>query len=165
MIADQLSRRVVISTEWSLPPDVFQMIQRWNPNLQIDLFATSLNNQLPIFISPCPDEKAVAIDALSTSWAKWNHLYIFPPTNLISKVLAKITQSVLESAILLTPELPTRPWYMALQLRMIPSRLIEVHLQQIVVDKLVSNPTPTKLRVWKLSEHHMRKDFQTAQKE
>ena len=162
VIADQLSRRTEISTEWSLPPETFQKIRLWNPKLQVDLFATHLNNQLPTFISPCPDERAVAIDALSTPWDKWKHLYIFPPTNLISKVLAKMTQSALESAILVTPETPTRPWYMALQLREIPSRLIEVHLQQIVVDRLVVKPQATKLRVWKLSKSHTRESFQTA---
>ena len=162
VIADQLSRRIEISTEWSLPPEAFQRIRLWNPKLQVDLFATHLNNQLPTFISLCPDERAVAIDALSTPWDKWKHLYIFPPTNLISKVLAKMTQSALESAILVTPETPTRPWYMTLQLREIPSRLIEVHLQQIVVDRLVVKPQATKLRVWKLSKSHTRESFQTA---
>ena len=162
VIADQLSRRVEISTEWSLSPRDFQRILSWNPELQVDLFATSLNNQLPTFISPCPDEKAAAIDALSTPWDRWEHLYIFPPTNLISKVLAKMTQSSLKSATLVTPETPTRPWYMALELLKAPSRLIEVHLQQIVVDKLVVNPRTTKLRVWKLSKHHTKRGFQTA---
>ena len=160
VIADQLSRKVEISTEWSLSPRDFQKILRLNPRLQVDLFATSLNNQLQTFISPCPDEKAAAVDALSTPWDKWKHFYIFPPTNLISKVLAKMTQSSLDSAILVMPETPTRPWYMALELLEIPSMLIEVHLQQIVVDKLVVKPQPTKLRVWKLSKHHTRRGFQ-----
>ena len=70
VIADQLSRRIEISTEWSLPPETFQRIRLWNPKIQIDLFATHLNNQLPMFISPCPDERAEGIDALSISWDK-----------------------------------------------------------------------------------------------
>ena len=162
VIADQLSRRREISTERSLSQTDFQRILFQNPQLQVDLFATSLNNQLPIFVSPCPDERAAAVDALASHWDRWKHLYLFPPTNLISRVLAKITQSEIESAILVTPETPTRPWYMALQLRKIPSMVMEVHLQQLVVDELVVEPQTTKLRVWRLSKQHTKRDFQIA---
>ena len=35
---------------------------------QIDLFATRLNNKLPLFVSPVPDPLATAVDALSLAW-------------------------------------------------------------------------------------------------
>ena len=162
VLADQLSRGVELSTEWSLAEEDFQMIWNRYPKLQVDLFATSLNNKLQTFISPCPDKRAAAVDALSTPWDSWDHLYLFPPTNLISKALAKLTTSTFKNAVLITPDTPTRPWYMGLEIRKVPSTLMEVHLQQIVVDTLVTKPQVSRLRVWQLSSHHMRVSFQTA---
>ncbi|CAL4242526.1 unnamed protein product [Meganyctiphanes norvegica] len=60
VIVNQLSRNIALSTEWSLAPSTFQTILKLNPNLQVDLFATSLNNKLKTFISPCPDMKLTA---------------------------------------------------------------------------------------------------------
>ena len=164
VIADQLSRGVELTTEWSLTTKDFKRILKINPLLQVDLFATSLNNQLQTFVSPCPDKRAAAVDALSTSWDKWEHLYLFPPTNLVPKALAKLASSRFKSAVLVTTETPTRPWYMALILRKVPSVLLEVHLQQIVIDRLVVKPSVSKLRVWQLSRQHMKEDFLTAMK-
>ena len=141
VIADQLSRRKELPSEWSLSPKDFQRVLSRNRFLQVDLFATSLNNQLRAYMSPCPDKKAVAVDALTAPWDKWQHIYLFPPTNLISRVLPKLTDSRVESAILITPDTPTRPWYMSLALRNIPSTPMEVHLQQIVVNQLVVTRT------------------------
>ena len=161
VLADQLSRKTTISSEWSIPQEVFQKILHINPKLEVDLFATHLNNKLPTFVSPCPDQ-GIAIDALSIPWDKWKHLYMFPPRPLIAKALAKLVQTQFLSAILVTPEAPTRPWFLALKLRMIPSTLMTIHLHQIVVSKQVTASLPTTLRVWNISKKHMTKDFQTA---
>lgn len=150
IIADQLSRKVTLSTEWSLPAKDFRKILKMNPKLQVDLFATHLNHKLKTFISPCPDQQAVAVDAMAVPWDRWKHLYLYPPSSLISKVLAKLTETKFKSAILITPEMPTKPWYMALKLRRIPSTLMKVHLQQVVVNKMVRATNQTKLRVWRL---------------
>ena len=160
--ADQLSRNSALLTEWSLQKKDFQKILWINAKLQVDLFATSLNNQLKVFISPCPDQKASAVDALTTSWDKWEHLYLFPPTPLISKVLAKLAQTKFKTAVLVTPELTGRPWYMALRLHKIPSIPMMATLQQIVVNQTVQQEKPTKLRVWKLLGKRTRKGFLTA---
>ncbi|CAL4069054.1 unnamed protein product, partial [Meganyctiphanes norvegica] len=79
VIADQLSRKEALSTEWSLQPKDFQKILDLNPNLEVDLFATSLNYQLGNYVSPCPDADAIAVDALTTQWDQWDHLYLYPP--------------------------------------------------------------------------------------
>ena len=66
VMADLLSRsNQVQSTEWSLHPQVFKQIcQRWfTPH--VDLFATYLNHNLPLYVSPIPDLKAWHIDALN----------------------------------------------------------------------------------------------------
>ena len=155
IVADQLSRRTALQSEWSLAPEDFKRILVQNPLLQVDLFATKLNNQLPTYVSPCPDENAAAIDALSTPWNRWKHLYIFPPTNLISKVLAKMIDASVDSITLVTPNLPSRPWFMSLNLKRIPSFTMKVTLQQIVVDKVVFRSQTTELRVWILSKMHL----------
>ena len=150
IIADQLSRKVALSTEWSLPDKEFRDILKINPNLQVDLFATHLNHKLETFVSPCPDQRAIAVDAMSIHWSRWEHLYLYPPSSMISRVLSKLTETKFKSAILITPEMPCRPWYMALKLRQIPSSIMKVHLQQIVVNKMVRSHNRTKLHVWQL---------------
>ena len=57
----------------------------------IDLFATRLNKKLPIYVSPIPDEKALAIDAMSMNWNRM-HAYAFPPFALIPAIINKIHQ-------------------------------------------------------------------------
>ena len=160
IIADQLSRRTELPTEWSLSPEDFKKIYRLNPEIQVDLFATKLNNKLSTYVSPCPDEKAAAVDAFKTPWDRWKNLYIYPPANLISKVLAKITTFNLEKAVLVTPDTTTRPWFMSLKLMRVPSYTMVVTLQQVVVDRLVKQSQTTKLRIWTLCKEHLGRSFQ-----
>ncbi len=68
-LADLLSRMdKVVHTEWTLLHSVFEALcMAWDtPNL--DLFATRLNNRLPVFVSPMADPLAVDVDAMSMSW-------------------------------------------------------------------------------------------------
>ena len=162
VVADQLSRRTELPSEWSLSTRDFQKILKQNPLLQVDLFATNLNNKLPAYISPCPDNKAAAVDSLTFPWNMWKHLYLFPPTSMISRAVAKMTESSFESAILITPDTPSRPWFMSLELRGIPSSPMVVQLQQVVVDHLVIQPQASKLRVWKLSRDLLPKSSHVA---
>ena len=165
VLADQLSRNTSLSTEWSLTDQDFQKILKLNQLLQVDLFATKLNKKLPVFVSPCPDPTAVAVNALTISWDNWDHLYIYPPTPLISKVLCQLTHTSYVTAVLITPETPTRPWYMALQLQGVQSTLLEVYLQQIVVDKIVTQPQTTKLRAWQLSGQRIKQNSVAVNKQ
>ena len=55
-------------TEWSLHPEVVNLIFRlWGPPV-VDMFATVHNTHLPQFMSPVPEPRAMAIDALSQDW-------------------------------------------------------------------------------------------------
>ena len=163
VIADMLSRNDPLSSEWSLSSLDFKQILLLEPHLEVDLFATSFNNKLPTFLSPCPDKTAAGVDALATSWDKWKYLYMFPPTPLIPKVIAKIMNSHFRRAVLVTQDTPTRPWFMSLQLRKIPSVPLTAQLSQIVVDKVVSRPSTSKLRVWLFSGEHTKKESQRTQ--
>ena len=56
-LVDQLSRATrPVATEWALNSLVFRAItQKWGEP-GIDLFATRLNKQLLVYVSPCPDD-------------------------------------------------------------------------------------------------------------
>ena len=65
-LADLLSRMdKIVHTEWTLLQSVFEALcMTWDkPNL--DLFATRLNNILPVFVSPMADPLALDVDAMS----------------------------------------------------------------------------------------------------
>ena len=91
VLADSLSRSLApVNTEWELHQAVFQsIVLHWgNPN--IDLFATSLNFKVTTFVSPVPDPRAYAVDAMSLSW-EGMFAYAFPPFRFLAPVLHKIT--------------------------------------------------------------------------
>ena len=93
VIADMLSREgQILPTEWSLNQAVVQALFREWGTPQIDLFATRYNHKCLIFVSPVPDSRAYATDALSMDW---NHLwgYAYPPQPILAKVLQKIRTS------------------------------------------------------------------------
>ena len=79
VIADKLSRHgQVIQTEWSLHPEVFNLlVQTWH-RPQVDMFATKYNCKLAQYVSPVPDPSAWAVDALTVSWENLD-MYAFPP--------------------------------------------------------------------------------------
>ena len=80
VIADKLSRQgQVIQTEWSLHQEVFDLLtQTWH-RPQVDMFATKYNCKLDQYVSPVPDPRAWAVDALTVSWENLD-MYIFPPS-------------------------------------------------------------------------------------
>ena len=111
VVADKLSRLgQTIQTEWSLLPQVFQKVcERWH-RPQIDLFATRFNNKLPLFVSPVPDPRATAIDALSLPWGDLD-AYAFPPTAILGKVVEKLQDCPCKRLILIAPGWPNMTWF------------------------------------------------------
>ena len=115
VLADALSRPDKPSpTEWTLHPKAFRLICDSHHRPMVDLFATSFNNQLPIYVSPIPDPAAWGVDALHLSWEGLD-AYAFPPPILLPRVVAKIqaTQNLLLT--LVAPYWPARPWFPALR--------------------------------------------------
>ena len=102
VIADQLSRDTILWTEWPFQKEDFLRILAQKRNIQVDLFATSLNNKLKTFVYPWPDQQAAGVDAMIIPCDKWEHLYLFPPTVMISKALAKLSEMKFLTAILIT---------------------------------------------------------------
>ena len=110
VIADSLSRRdKVIQTEWSLHPKIFQRnCQIWHRPM-IDLFATKMNNKLPLYVSPVPDPNAMAVDALNISWEVMDG-YVYCPIALIPKVLQKMRTYACQM-IVVAPGWPGMSWF------------------------------------------------------
>ena len=157
VIADGLSRRDQIqNTEWSLSPKIFHQITQIWELPQIDLFATSLNTKLPRYVSPIPDKKAWAVDALNIPWEDLI-AYAFPPTALLPKVIQKL-QSQSCRMILIAPGWPSKPWFWDLvQLSLdIPRQLppIKTLLKQPLNNQYHSNPSSLNLHVWYLGVQH-----------
>ena len=66
VIAVHLSRpNQPIPTEWSLHPEIMKRIFRFWGTPEVDMFATLSNSHLPRFMSPVPEPRALAVDALS----------------------------------------------------------------------------------------------------
>ncbi len=92
-IADVESRSNNDSSDWQLDRNIFQKIRSiWT--VDIDLFASCWNAQLPSFISWKPQPNALSTNALSFGWSKCAG-YAFPPFSLISKCLTKIRREKL----------------------------------------------------------------------
>ena len=85
--ADALSREEVLPAEWEVPREAFDLLQREHGHpLQIDLFASPLNNKLPLYCAPFPFPRAMAEDALAQDWNQFSQIYLFPPPNLYKEV-------------------------------------------------------------------------------
>ena len=148
--ADQLSRLTPRSTEWSLQKSTFlHLCSVFKINPQVDLFATDLNHQVKTYISPCPDPQAYAVNALTVTWRKWKNLYLFPPTALISRALAKLRLENFDSALLISRDFKARPWFANLNLFQYKQYKFTTHLHQVVNGKIVTQG-PVTLIGWLL---------------
>ncbi|XP_067653190.1 uncharacterized protein [Haliotis asinina] len=110
VLADVLSRPdAPPSTEWQLNPRTFQSLCLQFGRPMLDLFATRLNCQLPIYVSPVPDPAAWAVDALSLEWEGMD-AYAFPPPAVLAQVVAKLQNTKSIRLLLVAPMWPARPW-------------------------------------------------------
>ena len=75
----------------------------------IDLFASWMNAQLPVYCSWCPDPAALAVDALSIPWEN-HHAYRFPPFAVIKRCLDKLRLEQ-ASAVLIAPVYHNQLWH------------------------------------------------------
>ncbi|XP_045167098.2 uncharacterized protein LOC123530393 [Mercenaria mercenaria] len=108
--ADFASRNFSDTTEWKLKEDIFKRLSKHFMQPNIDLFASRLNKQLDCYVSWMPDPGAWAVNAFSLNW-KGLEPYIFPPFNLLSKVLNKIMEDEVEEALLICPFWPNQTWF------------------------------------------------------
>lgn len=138
VIADAESRAKPDAADWKLDSEVFKVLNHSFGPFTVDLFANRNNTQLERFYSYLPDPLAEQYDALVQPWREEN-AYAFPPFNLISKCLRKIS---LEGATLLIicPVWPAQAWY--------------PHLLQLLTDNPVLLPTHSDLLLDPLGNRH-----------
>jgi len=107
--ADSLSRDLNPNIEWTLNSDEFKVLCDLYGTPEIDLFASRLNYQIKKYISYHPDPHAYAIDAFSHKWE--GYVYIFPPFNLIPRVIRKLLEDGTPKALVILPEWKMATWY------------------------------------------------------
>ena len=111
VIADHLSRpNQPIPTEWSLHPKIVSRIFRVWGTPEVDMFATLSNSHLPPFMSPVPEPRALAVDALSQDW-QGRSMYMFPPFPLLNRVMQKLRSTQAAEVILVAPWWPSQSWF------------------------------------------------------
>ena len=114
VLADQLSRQgQVISTEWTLHSRILQgVFGSWGTPM-VDLFATSLNNRLPVYCSPVPDPLAWQVDAFTVPWDDL-FVYAYPPIAVLRLVINRVLMSSRLRMTLIAPIWPQQEWYLDL---------------------------------------------------
>lgn len=108
-LADSLSRSFNESVEWSLDTEVFRSLCQIFGTPKTDLFASRLNNKLPIYVSWKPDPGSVACNTFSIKWGV-EFGYAFPPFNLIGRVLCKLERDQC-TVLLICPYWTSQPWF------------------------------------------------------
>ena len=107
--AGLLSRPKLESTEWMLCPRIFKQIVYVYKMPVLDMFASTLNHQVPKYFSWILDPQAVGMDAFSVNWNK-GLLYMFLPFSLIQKCLQEIIEY--KATVLLIAQVwQSRSWY------------------------------------------------------
>ena len=109
VVADFHSRCFHENKECALKETVFALLKHTYGSPGIDLFASSKNAKIPLYISWLPDPNAYAVDAFTFSWQDLN-FYAFPPFSLLPRVLAKIIQAK-ATGILIIPKWTTQSWF------------------------------------------------------
>ena len=154
VLADMLSRpNTILKTEWMLSEENFLWVCNQSPwgAPTTDLFANKFNSQLPRYMSPCPDENAVAIDALVAHWPR-EVLYCFPPTTIMEEVIRKIQQERPEKLLLVAPNWPNTVWNSTLKKICLRWRLIpSINLWQPMSKWRHPSPLSGCLALWLIS--------------
>ena len=73
----------VVSSSQNFSKDLSNLAQT-----KVDMFATKMNNKLPLSVSPVPDPNAMVVDAMNISWERMD-CYAYCPIALIPKVIKK----------------------------------------------------------------------------
>ena len=95
VIADSLFRKdKIIQTEWSLHPQIFNLICKVWHTPMVDMFATKMNHKLPLYVSPVPDANG----------------YVYCPLALILNVIQKISTYRCKM-IVVAPGCPRMHWF------------------------------------------------------
>ena len=90
--------------------DIFERLCKQCFLPDIDLFASRLNRQLETFVTWFPEPGATFVNAFSRSWEEFCP-YVFPPFNLVGKVINKIVHDKVDRALIVFPYWPSMSWF------------------------------------------------------
>jgi hypothetical protein len=107
--ADWASRHFNERTEWTLDKAIFTRIVTKYYTPQVDLFASRLNHQLPLYVSRHPDPGAMEVDAMTLHWNIWTS-FIHAPIIMLPRILKKIREDQ-ATCLLIAPNWPDQTWY------------------------------------------------------
>ena len=154
VIADHLSRpNQPIPTEWSLHPEIVSRIFRVWGTPEVDMFATLSNSHLPRFMSPVPEPRALAVDALSQDW-QGRSIYMFPPFPLLNRVMQKLRSTQVAEVIFVAPWWPSQSWFPHLLRLCVEHPLVLPYRRDLLSQqdqKYISDGKSYHLHVWRLS--------------
>ena len=158
VLADLASRvDQVVPSEWALTSEAFSWVVRqspWGPP-EVDLFANANNHRLEMYMSPCPDEKAIGVDALHCRWPE-KILYAYPPTCILPDVLSRMQSEAQFRILLVLPWSPLAKWIQTLN--SLPRRLVRqfprlpVLVRQPHWDHVHPDPQALNLQLWCLEK-------------
>lgn len=95
---DQVKRNKVIAvhlveitenTKWKLNPDLFRSITNDWGIPEVDLFASRLNNQVPVYGIWISDPGAAFANVFVANWSQFNLSYAFPPFSVLARTCRK----------------------------------------------------------------------------
>ena len=155
--ADDLSRNNY-HLEFQISHVAFNQVTNLIPfPLNVDLFASRHSRKISKFVSRFYDELAWKTDAFSFRWP--GNVYIFPPINLIPKVLIKFKSDNVDNSLLITPA-----WHTLSSLPSIIELLCAhpIFIPSSLIEGVFPTRRPFNLVAWPISSLlASRKDFQT----
>ena len=127
VIADVESRTM---RDRQLKPVIFRKIANLFGPIEVDMFASPLTAQCPVFFSWRPDPSAVATDAFLQDWS---HIkgYANSPWSLVGRVLSKVQRDQTR-IVLVAPVWKTQPWYPLLLQMLIAIPCLITHVQAML---------------------------------
>ncbi|XP_045137209.1 uncharacterized protein LOC123519768 [Portunus trituberculatus] len=152
-VADVLNRECV-GSDWTLYPVVCKWVfQVWSAP-QVDLFATALNHQLPLYVSLLPDPNAWKQDVFAFPWEGLDR-YAFSPFSLIRRVLVQVRETSGDRVSLIAPRWPQADWFpLLLSLLVDHPRVLpqwDSLLRQLHRHLFHKSPATLHLHAWRLS--------------
>ena len=120
---------------------------------EVDMFATLSNSHLPRFMSPVPEPRALAVDALSQDW-QGRSMHMFPPFPLLNRVMQKLRSTQAAEVILVAPWWPSQSWFQHLLRLSVEHPLVLPYRRDLLSQqdqKYISDGKSYHLHVWRLS--------------
>ena len=104
-IADKFSRMEADTHDYAVSMCAYsKLLEKISYEPEVDLFASRNTCKIKTYVSRRLDPFAWKTDAFSFTWT--GKIYMFPPINLISRVVAKFASDKVENGLLITPFWP-----------------------------------------------------------